>query len=609
MATYYNPEEPQYGVTQGFGMNPGGVNPAGGHTGRDKGTPVGSKWRAPADCRVMFEGFPQTMDGSDNPWLLTKGGGLCIVLDSLDGAQTFIAGHLNATHVSKGDIVRQGQHVADTGNTGLWTTGAHVHTECMPDGYNLRNGTYGRINPDIVFKGFYAEEPPLSPNMRKNGEYVTNQRSKPEVVGMAGQPGNNIVREIPPGSREVFEGYVHGQELTVDGIRTDVWYQDKIGFAWAGNFLQVTTDGLPNLTPRKTLLPNERLVIEAGAVQRKDPKVAEDNIIRYIAGNTVEIFTGYVHGENVNGNDIWFVDAKGFAWSGNFVDHGVVGLPDLTVVTPPPPPVKPPVFTEPHLNGLDVSVYQEKASLNLLLGDFIFIKASEGGGGWDDDALASNVAEARLGGKRVGFYHFARPNASEGNTAAEELRSFLSVIKPHLRKGDLIALDWEAENQHLTDWALEWLRGAQAATGATPFIYLNADGINGSEQHAHDWSVVEREFPLWFAGGRDFGQTMDGYIPRGKDQTLTTWEAGVRMFQYTSRGRLPGYDGDLDFNVFYGDLNELDALGATRVLEEPDDDDDPLFPPPPGITEEQMAEIIEKYNEWLKDRFLEEQGE
>lgn len=619
---YINPEEPQWGTTQTFGTNPGGLNPAGGHTGRDKGMPIGRPLRSPCNGTVLFEGYFGTDDGSDNPWLIVRGGGLHVVIESDDGKYIFTKGHLSATHVDKGQRVTMGQIVCDSGNSGGFTTGPHHHFGVLPDGWNVRNGTYGYINPDIVCKGFFTGEvvpqSSLSPNMRRNGDHNTSQRALPQIDA-------EIVRTIPPNNPEVWEGYVRGQELSVEGISgvrpaftSDIWYQDKVGFAWCGAFENPTADGLPDLTARRVLAANQRYVPET-TVQRKEPS-ANAPIVRTVQGGTVEVFTGYVHGdelfrEGVVGvrfdvrTDIWFVDAKGYVWAGDTWNIGTVGLPDLTVVAPPPVP-KPPVTADfPFLKGFDVSIYQESAALNLLEGDFAWVKASEGGDNWDDDALASNVAEARLGGKRLGFYHYARPMATQSNTAAEEARSFLFVIAPYLRKGDLVALDWEAENQHRTDWAQEWLEIVARATGATPFIYLNGSAIRGTEQNPNpDWDAVEAKFPLWFAGGPLYHQVTPGYVVRPAVEAGVTWKAGVLLWQYSAMGRLNGYASDIDINTFYGTLADLDKLGATKVLTEPEPNP-PIFTPPANISKEDADKIVDAYNDWLRERFLDEQGE
>ncbi len=57
----------------------------------------------------------------------------------------------------------------------------------------------------------------------------------------------------------------------------------------------------------------------------------------FVAGETYD-FKGFVHGESVDGNDIWLVGryTGGYAWSGAFTDTGTHDLPDLTPATTPP---------------------------------------------------------------------------------------------------------------------------------------------------------------------------------------------------------------------------------------------------------------------------------
>lgn len=598
MTDYINPEEPDWGVTQGFGAAPGGFNPVGGHTGRDKGTPVGRPLRAPGDGVITLAGNAGPWNTNDY-WLEGAFAGNSVVLDCGPGQPAFTFNHLSTIVVTRGQSVRKGDVICYSGNTGGATSGPHHHFEVMPDGWDFNNGTYGRINPDHVCKGFYdgTQGQPTQPNHRKNGPQVTNQRADASI-------GSALVREIPAGQLEVFEGFVRGQEVTLNGFTSDVWFKDKIGYAWCGGFESQSTDGLTDLTPRKALAANQRLAGDGVVNQRKSASTGAE-VVRQIPPKSVEVFTGFVRGQAVAVNglttDIWYVDAKGYAWAGGFESQDTVGLPDLTVVRPPTPapaPIIPPVALPSagsYLNGIDVAVYQESASLNTIASDFYIIKAGEGGGDWSDAALASNVAEARLTGKPLAFYHYARPLLTPENTAAAEAQSFLNVIKPYLRLGDVVALDWEAENQHRTDWALEWLRIVKDRTGATPLLYLNVATVN-----AHDWSTVEKEFPLWLSAPGTNAETA-GFTPPA-EKFPVEWVAGFLIHQYTFRGKLPGYAGDIDLNVFYGTAADWRALGATKLLQEPAPNPPIVTPAPPVTLDE--SDVLRRFFEWLIGMFI-----
>lgn len=567
MPTYTNPVSSTYRTTQPFGAFPNnGYNPAGGHTGDDKGTPVGVPVRAPGDGVITVAGVPGAWN-TNQYWLNGAWAGKVVSVDC--GPVVFHAAHLSEVLVRVGQKVRQGDIIGKSGNSGQATTGPHTHFEAMPHGWNFQNGTYGRVDPAIYCKQDYMGIMVLAsnPNHRNTGDSAVNQRDKPARSGA-------IVRKISARTLERFDGYVRGELVTVGAFSSDVWFKDNIGYAWAGGFENSTTSGLPDLTPAAPTRPDQRKVGAYNVNQRKTPDTASE-IVRTIEAGTKEVFTGYVRGQSVTLNgftsDVWYVDHWGYAWAGGFDDSGVVGLPDLTVPTPPapkpvPPAPAPEVPAVTGLNGIDVATYQESAALQLLATDFYIIKATEGGGDWKDAALTSNVAEARLAGKPVGFYHFARPLLTPENTAKEEARSFLAAIREHALPGDVLFLDWEAENQHRTDWALEWLEIVAAATESTPLVYLNAAAINGG-----DWAAVEARFPLWYAGYGANAQT-DGFQPPPAKPAVT-WASGVLLWQYTSKGRLPGYAGDLDMNIFYGTVDDWHALGihTTAPVEEPSD--------------------------------------
>lgn len=366
-----------------------------------------------------------------------------------------------------------------------------------------------------------------------------------------------------------------------------------VGYVPPAPPLQIVPDVL--LGYQRTTVP------DAKVGYRKQPDAGAE-LIQWLEPDHIYDFKGYVRRDS----GIWFVGryTDGFAKATGFIDEGTHDLQDLTehffpsLPAPAPQPEQPPAVVEPefpHLNGIDVSVHQESANLQDFDADFIIIKATEGGGNWDDDALASNVAEARLSGKLVGFYHFARPLASAGNTAAEEARSFLDVIRPYLQPGDRVFLDWEAENQDRTDWAEEWLDIVADGTRSTPAIYLNATSINLA-----DWSKVEAKYPLWFAGGALYGSSIEGFLPLPIKGTQTVWLGGVCMWQYSGKGRLPGYGGDLDINIWYGTAEDWRAGGAKAALPQVPAEPQPEPQPEPEAPDpEPEIDDAAKFAAWI----------
>ena len=256
-------------ISQAYGTNPGGVNPAGGHTGVDAALPVGTALRAPADGVIEWADWCRSSNGGDNPWLLTEGGGIAVVLNAGAGKPNFILAHLSRTDLNKGDRVKQGDIIGYSGNTGKWTTGPHCHFETMNDGYQIKSSTYGRSNPASVCSAYWQDVVTLQPASGAGTGYQywtagkdnVNQRSAPNTSAP-------VVRIIKAGSKEVWSGYVHGE--TVAG--TDIWYSDSLGYASAAFFDPLTTTGLTNRTvvPPAPTVPVQETVAPPPAVQKYD---------------------------------------------------------------------------------------------------------------------------------------------------------------------------------------------------------------------------------------------------------------------------------------------------------------------------------------------------
>ncbi len=103
-----------------------------------------------------------------------------------------------------------------------------------------------------------------------------------------------------------------------------------------------------------TVNPDQRIVGNNG-VNCRDKASTAGNIVKEGEPGEVLTFKGFVIGENVSGNDKWFVGAFSgcYAWSGAFTNPSTAGLPDITPVTipaPVQPPVEPPYSFEKELD-------------------------------------------------------------------------------------------------------------------------------------------------------------------------------------------------------------------------------------------------------------------
>jgi murein DD-endopeptidase MepM/ murein hydrolase activator NlpD len=158
--TYIWPLSPDIPVSQEFGSNPNnGVNPPGGHTGIDFAAAEGTPAVAVGDGVIELAGWVDET-WQDNPfWMM---GGISVILNCGDDQPRFTYGHLSRTDLNVGDRVRQGDLIGYTGNTGH-STGPHLHFEAIPPGYNMGNGTYGRVNPRRYCSGYWTGQAAVNP--------------------------------------------------------------------------------------------------------------------------------------------------------------------------------------------------------------------------------------------------------------------------------------------------------------------------------------------------------------------------------------------------------------------------------------------------------------
>ena len=194
-----------------------------------------------------------------------------------------------------------------------------------------------------------------------------------------------------------------------------------------------------------------------------------------------------------------------------------------------------PAAAPQHAHGIDVSSHQSGLYIPPIWADFVIAKATE-----DDDYTNpykdSQAQDTLRSSKRLGFYHFARPG-----DAAAQARYFVDAVRGYLGKATLW-LDWEDNAvPQGPGWAKVFLDTVRSLTGSTPGIYMNDSAVNG-----YDWSVVAREYPLWYADPANYNTTYMGYIDPAVP-SIPYWGQPL-IHQYSQYGQLPGYSGNLDFD-------------------------------------------------------------
>lgn len=184
------------------------------------------------------------------------GRGFFMIIQGDDGVEHNLY-HLARWHVSSGRV-SEGQHVADSDNTGF-STGPHLHwtTRRAPFGYN------NDFNPaDWLFAPapapVPAPPPPPAPATLEPHQRLlvnrtgVNQRSEPSSTAAIlkewpYEEGNNVYN---------FKGFVRGQDPYGKG--NNIWFVGRSsgGYFYSGAFEGgANTTGLPDLTPSPSPIP------------------------------------------------------------------------------------------------------------------------------------------------------------------------------------------------------------------------------------------------------------------------------------------------------------------------------------------------------------------
>lgn len=205
-------------------------------------------------------------------------------------------------------------------------------------------------------------------------------------------------------------------------------------------------------------------------------------------------------------------------------------------------------------HGIDLSNHQSGMDLAKVLKqtktDFVICKATEGLT-FVDKYCDRFMLTARQADKQVGFYHFARP---ERSSARAEADFFLKQTSGYFNKG-IPVLDWESPGKSNVKWAKEWLDRVYSITGVKPVIYMSESVVN-----AYNWkAVADAGYGLWVARYRDYSIDRNYDMSTCGKKPVVKWWSFYMMWQWTSVGRLDGYSGNLDCDVFYGDKEAWDA--------------------------------------------------
>lgn len=192
------------------------------------------------------------------------------------------------------------------------------------------------------------------------------------------------------------------------------------------------------------------------------------------------------------------------------------------------------------MQGIDIASHQTGIDLNKVPVDFVIEKATQGTGYVNPDCDRVIQQAIKLG-KCWGVYHYIG-----GQGAVAEADYFVDNIKGYIGHG-LLAVDWE-EIQNSAWGNTAYLDTLVARvierTGVKPLIYAQASVYNQVAAIAKKYDCG-----LWIAQYANDKPT--GY----QEAPWNEGKYACAIRQYSSVGRLSGWNGNLDLDKFYGDAN------------------------------------------------------
>lgn len=230
------------------------------------------------------------------------------------------------------------------------------------------------------------------------------------------------------------------------------------------------------------------------------------------------------------------------------------------------------------LKGIDISNWQAGLSIDAIKNqiDFVIVKATEGTG-LVDRQCDKFFQAAKKAGLKLGFYHFARHA-----DAAVEAEFFYKNTKNYF--GEAIpVLDWE--DKQSVAWVNKFVERLHELSGVWCWVYSNAWCFN--------LGTVNTNCARWVAGYprkgiTNFSYGLNNAMPYTVDNGL------VAAWQFTSSGRLSGYSGNLDLDVFYGDKDAWDRYASVKssgsAVEQPPSVT--VTPAPSGTTLELAVRVM-----------------
>jgi len=222
------------------------------------------------------------------------------------------------------------------------------------------------------------------------------------------------------------------------------------------------------------------------------------------------------------------------------------------------------------LNAIDISSHQAGINIPAMsTTDGVIVKATQGLT-YVNPYYDKHYNAAVKSGKLVAVYHYFG-----GNDPVKEAEFFWYHFKKHVGEA-FPALDWEPyQNRKFSagpSVAKAFVQRFYELSGVWPIIYMSK-----SVCRSYDWSWLAARCGLWVAQYANYHQTDYQDHPWTDKKGTGAWKQ-VSIFQYSSSGRVTGYNANVDINICYMDADgwRRFANGDRKIQEVAENVD--LFP-------------------------------
>ena len=202
------------------------------------------------------------------------------------------------------------------------------------------------------------------------------------------------------------------------------------------------------------------------------------------------------------------------------------------------------------MNFIDIASWQKGIDLESVLDknpdlDGVIVKTTEGIG-YMNPCAEEWIKTLQSLGRPFGFYHFL-------NTVDPEAQAdwFVEKSRPWFGEG-IPFIDYEADALRCgTEWLKKVLDRVYIKTGVKPIVYCSLSVV----QSQSGWDKIANDgYGLWVAQYADSKFT--GIVDKPWQSGSVTPFKSYIMHQYSSCGRLSGWNANLDLNKFYGSIDD-----------------------------------------------------